>query len=155
MTWLAVRIHFEVFFFGEIDPDLLIYDLAFLKCNDKDKSCVNARRDILAAFHKGAFHESEPSSSRTLNKIALVLYQLSYEDPAYFSSKPIFFQAINRHNLYVAKMSIVCASRQLQIQMLLTYKICNEERPAKTPCGISSIMLFDKFLQQIKIRNLH
>ena len=53
------------------------------------KSCVNARTDISAAFHRGAFHESEPSSSRTLNKIAAVLYQLSYEDP-YFSSKPIF-----------------------------------------------------------------
>lgn len=67
----------------------------------------------------------------------------------------MYVQAINRHNLYVAKMSIVCVSRQLQIQMLLTYKICNEERSAKTPCGISSIMLFDKFLKQIKIRNLH
>ena len=53
------------------------------------KSCVNARRDISAAFHRGAFHESEPSSSRTLNKIATVLYQLSYED-LYFSSKSIF-----------------------------------------------------------------
>ena len=54
------------------------------------KSCVNARTGISAVFHRGAFHESEPSSSRTLNKIAAVLYQLSYEDP-YFSSKPIFF----------------------------------------------------------------
>ena len=55
------------------------------------KSCVNARRGISAAFHRGAFHESQPLSSRTLNKIAAVLDQLSYEfeDP-YFSSKPIF-----------------------------------------------------------------
>ena len=30
MTWLAVRIHFEVFF-GEIDPNLLNYGPAFLK----------------------------------------------------------------------------------------------------------------------------
>ena len=30
MTWLAVRIHSEVFF-GEIDPDLLSYGLAFHK----------------------------------------------------------------------------------------------------------------------------
>ena len=30
MTWLAVRIHFEVFFW-EIDPDLLSYSPAFLK----------------------------------------------------------------------------------------------------------------------------
>ena len=30
MTWLAVRIDFEVFF-GEIDPDLLSYGPAFLK----------------------------------------------------------------------------------------------------------------------------
>ena len=54
------------------------------------KSCVNARTDISAAFHRGGFYESEPSSSRTLNKIAAVLCQLSYEDP-YFSSKPIFW----------------------------------------------------------------
>ena len=54
------------------------------------KSCVNARRDISAAFHRGAFHEREPSSSRTRNKIVVVLDQLSYEDP-YFSSKPIFW----------------------------------------------------------------
>ena len=33
------------------------------------KSCLNARRDISAAFHGGPFHESEPSSSRTLCKI--------------------------------------------------------------------------------------
>ena len=45
------------------------------------KRSFNARRDISAAFHGGA------SSSRTLNKIAAVLYHLSYEDP-YFSSKP-------------------------------------------------------------------
>ena len=54
------------------------------------KSCVNARADISAAFHRGAFHESGPSSSRIPNKIAAVLYQLSYEDP-HFSSKPIYF----------------------------------------------------------------
>ena len=30
MTWLAVRIYFEVFF-GEIDPDLLSYGPAFKK----------------------------------------------------------------------------------------------------------------------------
>ena len=54
------------------------------------KSCVNARTDISAAFHRGAFHESEPSSSRIPNKIAAVLYQLSYEDP-HSSSKPIYF----------------------------------------------------------------
>ena len=55
------------------------------------------------------------------------------------------------------KMSIVCISThlQIQIQVCLTYKICNEDRPAKIPCGISSIMQFDNFLQQIKIRNLH
>ena len=53
------------------------------------KSCVNARRDISAAFHRGAFYKSEPSSSRTLTKIAAVLYQVGYEDP-YLSSKPIF-----------------------------------------------------------------
>ena len=64
-------------------------------------------------------------------------------------------QAIYRHNLYVAKMSIICRSKPLQIHMSLTYKSCNEERSAKIPCGISSIMLFDKFLQQIKIRHLH
>ena len=33
-AWLAVRIHFEAFF-GEIDPDLLSYDPAFFKCNDR------------------------------------------------------------------------------------------------------------------------
>ena len=53
------------------------------------KSCVIARTDISAVFHRNASHESEPSSSRTLNKIAAVLYQLSYEDP-FFSSKPTF-----------------------------------------------------------------
>ena len=62
---------------------------------------------------------------------------------------------MNRQNLYIAKMSIVCGSRQLQIKMWLTYKICNEERSAKIPCGISSIMLFDNFLQQIKMRYRH
>ena len=40
MTWLAVRIHSEVFF-GEIDPDLLSYGPAFhkglhIKFSDKD-----------------------------------------------------------------------------------------------------------------------
>ena len=30
MTWLAVRVHFEVFF-REIDPDLLSYGAAFHK----------------------------------------------------------------------------------------------------------------------------
>ena len=37
--------------------------------------CLKARRDISTAFHRGAFHES--ASSRNLNKIAAVLYQLS------------------------------------------------------------------------------
>ena len=70
-------------------------------------------------------------------------------------SEKLCIQAINRQNLYIGKMSTFCASKQLQIQMWLTYKICNEERSAKIPCGISSIMLLDKFLQQMKIRNLH
>ena len=56
---------------------------------DFQKSCLNARRDISAALYGGAFHESEPSSTRTLCKIAAVLYQLIYEDP-YISSKPMF-----------------------------------------------------------------
>ena len=51
-------------------------------------------------------------------------------------------------------MSIVCLSTHLQIQLCLTYKICNEDRPVKIPCGISSIMQFDKLLQQINIRKL-
>lgn len=42
------------------------------------KRCVNARGDISATFHRGAFHESESSSSRTLNKIAAVFYRLYY-----------------------------------------------------------------------------
>ena len=48
-------------------------------------------------------------------------------------------------------MSIVCLSTHLQIQLCLTYKICNEDRPAKIPCGMSSIMQFDNLLQQIEI----
>ena len=31
----------------------------------------------------------------------------------------MYLQAINRQNLYVAKMSIVCGSKQLQMQMSL------------------------------------
>ena len=57
--------------------------------------------------------------------------------------------------LYVAKMSIVCGSKQLQIEKWLTYKVCNEEKSAKIPGGISSITSFDKSLQQIKIHHLH
>ena len=52
VTWLAVRIHSEVFF-GEIDPDLLNYGPAFhkkgvhIKCNDKIEITEGHRRLIL------------------------------------------------------------------------------------------------------------
>ena len=36
-----------------------------------------------------------------------------------YLGKCIYVQAINRQNLYIAKMSIVCGSKQLQIQMWL------------------------------------
>ena len=55
------------------------------------KSCVNARTDISAAFHRGAFYESEPSSFRTLNKIAAVFYQLSYEDTHTLAASQFFY----------------------------------------------------------------
>ena len=59
----------------------------------------------------------------------------------------IYLQAINRQNLWIQTAA--------NTNVITTYKICNEERSAKIPCGISSIMLFDNLLQQTKNRNLH
>ena len=69
----------------------------------------------------------------------------------------IYLQAINSQNLYVAKNNVyrLWIQTAANTNVITTYKICNEERSAKIPCGISSIMLFDNFLQQTKNRNLH
>ena len=69
----------------------------------------------------------------------------------------IYLQAINSQNLYVAKNNVyrLWIQTAANTNVITTYKICKEERSAKIPCGISSIMLFDNFLQQTKNRNLH
>ena len=52
MTWLGVRIHFEVFF-GEIDPDLLSYDPAFLKRGFTSSVTIKIFKPLKQELQKG------------------------------------------------------------------------------------------------------
>ena len=52
MTWLAVRIHFEVFL-GEIDPDLLSYGPAFHKRGFTSSATIKIYKPLREKLQKG------------------------------------------------------------------------------------------------------
>ena len=52
MPWLAVRMHFEVFF-GEIDPNLLSYGPAFLKRGFTSSVTIKSLKPLGQKLQKG------------------------------------------------------------------------------------------------------